>query len=131
MDRETQSRLRPWAWYTAGAHVLIGCAWPLLGPKSYQEFLGRKEDLWLMTAVSLIFGVTGTAVARAAATDRITPELAQIVIGSSLSVAGVETVNVARGRIPATNLLDTAGHLSIAAGWIGALAASKQEGRNR
>ena len=127
MDHETQSRLKPWAWYTAGAHVFIGCAWPLLGNKSYQKIMGHKEDMWLMTATSLVFGVTGTSIARAAATDRITPEIAQIAIGASLAVAGTEIVNVARRRIPPTNLLDAAGHLSIAGGWIGTLFATRKE----
>ena len=30
MDHATQTRVRPWAWFTASAHLLIGCAWPLL-----------------------------------------------------------------------------------------------------
>jgi hypothetical protein len=117
MDQDLQDKLKPWAWYTAGAHVLVGGGWPILGTKSYEKIMGHKEDMWLMTGVSLIFGVTGSAIARAAATNRITPEIAQIAIGASVAVAGVQVVNVARGRIPPTNLLDAAGHISIAAGW--------------
>jgi hypothetical protein len=127
MDPDTQSRLKPWAWYTAGAHLLIGCAWPLLGSESYQKVMGRKEDMWLMTGTSMLFGVTGSVIARAAKSDRITPEIAQLAIGASVAIAGMETVNVARGRIPLTNLLDTAGHLSIAGGWMWALRRSSRE----
>lgn len=125
MDKEIQSRLKPWAWYTAGAHLFIGCAWPLLGSKSYQKVMGGKQDFWLMTGVSMLFGVTGTSIACAAAKDRITPEIAGLAIGASVVVAGMEVVNVARGCIPPTNLLDTAGHVSIAGGWLGTLLASR------
>ncbi len=97
MERHTQARLRPWAWYTVGAHLLIGCAWPLLGSRSYQKIMGRKEDMWLMSGVSLLFGVTGSTIARAAATGRITPEIAQLAIGASVATGGLEIVNVARG----------------------------------
>jgi hypothetical protein len=121
MERHTQARLRPWAWYTVGAHLLIGCAWPLLGSRSYQKIMGRKEDMWLMSGVSLLFGVTGSTIARAAATGRITPEIAQLAIGASVATAGLEIVNVARGRISSMHLIDAAGHASIAGEWIMAL----------
>lgn len=116
-----QDRLRPWAWYTVGAHLLIGCAWPLLGPASYQKVMGRKDDMWLMAGVSLLFGVTGSTIARAAATNRITPEIAQLAIGASVATAGLEVVNVSRGRISPMHLIDAAGHASIAGGWAATL----------
>lgn len=127
MDDELQDQLKPWARYTAGAHVLIGCAWPLLGSESYQKVMGRKEDMWLMTGVSLLFGVTGSTIARAAATNRITPEIAQLAIGASAAITGLEIVSVARGRVPPTNLIDAAGHISIMTGWAGTLLRNRKE----
>lgn len=121
LDDRLQERLRPWAWYTVGAHLLIGCAWPLLGAASYQKVMGRKADMWLMAGVSLLFGVTGSTIARATATNRITPEIAQLAIGASAVTAGLEVVNVARGRISRMHLVDAVGHASIMAGWISAL----------
>lgn len=121
MDHATQSRLRSWAWFTASAHLLLGCAWPLLGRRSHAAVMGPKHDQWLMDGIALMFGVTGSSIARAAATNRITPEIAQIAIGSSAAMVGLETVNLARRRIRPVHLVDLLGHVSIVAGWGAAL----------
>jgi hypothetical protein len=119
-----QDRLRPWAWYAAGAYLLIGFAWPMFGSKSFQKVTGRKEDMWLMSGISMQLAIAGTAIAGAAATDRITPEIAGLAIGTSASLAGLSIVNVARQRVGPVYLIDAIGHLTIAGGWLASLRGS-------
>ena len=79
--------------------------------------MSPKHDQWLMDGIALMFGVTGSSIARAAARSRITPEIAQIAIGSSAAMVGLETVNLARHCIRLVHLVDRLGHVSIVASW--------------
>lgn len=109
---------RPWLWASTSAYSMVGGAWPLVAPRHYERITGHKSDKWLMSAISLHFEVTAAVMARAALTERVTPEVATLVVGSSLSMAGLSLVNVARGRIPSVYLMDAVGHLVLCAGWI-------------
>lgn len=108
-------RFRPWVWVPAAAYGVVGCVWPLLSRHRFRAVTGPKTDRWLMDTVALELGVTASVMARADLNDRLTPEIAGTMIGSSLAMAGLTITNVARGRIPGTNIVIAGGHLGLVA----------------
>lgn len=64
-----------------------------------------------------MFRVTGSDIRRAAATSRIIPEIAQVAIGASVAMVGLETVDLVRRRIRLVHLVDLLGHVAIVSGW--------------
>src|SRR5699024_7228211 len=107
--------------WLASAHVAyftLGTLWPLFGSRSSQRVTGPKTAMWLVHAISLLRGVQAGVITSAARQKRVTPEIAQLGILSSLALATVGPVDAIRGRVPKVYLGDALAHATLAAGWI-------------
>ena len=94
--------------------------WPFASRRAFESVTGPKRDFWLVQTVGALVGVTGASLALAARNSRAVEEtsIKTLAIGSALSLAAVDVVFVARGRISPIYLLDAAVELVLAAGWI-------------
>jgi hypothetical protein len=88
-------------------YVASGIA-PFVSRRAFEAVTGRKREWWLVQTVGLLVTTVGAGVLSAVARDRVTPELAGIAAGSAASLAAIDVVHVARGRIAPTYLLDAA-----------------------
>jgi hypothetical protein len=88
-------------------YVATGVA-PFISRRAFEAVTGRKREWWLVQTVGLIVTTVGAGVLSAVARDRVTPEIAGIAAGSAASLAAIDVVYVARGRLPPTYLLDAA-----------------------
>jgi hypothetical protein len=98
--------------------------WPILHLRSFEWLTGPKTDGWLVKTVGGLLSVTGGALGLAALSDRVTPELEMVGAGSALTLAAIDVVYVARGRISPIYLLDAAAN----AGLLAAYAFSRSAG---
>ena len=91
--------------------------WPILHMRSFEWLTGPKTDRWLVKTVGGLLSVTGGALGLAAVSDRVTPELELVGAGSALTLAAIDVVYVARGRISPIYLLDAAANFGLLAGY--------------
>jgi hypothetical protein len=100
MDRSRRALLAQ-----GGYFVATGVA-PFLSRRAFEAVTGPKREWWLVQTVGGIVTAVGAGVASAALRDRVTPEVLAIAAGSAASLAAIDVVHVARGRIAPTYLLD-------------------------
>lgn len=93
-------------------------AWALADSRSFQAVTGPKVDVWLVKTVGVLVAAIGGAIGCAARHRRITPEIRRLAVGSSLGLAGIDVVYVAKGRISRIYLLDAIVEFSLAAAWV-------------
>jgi hypothetical protein len=93
---------------------------PLISRRAFEAVTGPKAEWWLVETVGLLVTAIGGGLALGAATDRVTPELQIIGVGSAASLAGIDVAYYARGRLPWTYLVDAAVEIAIVAGWLAA-----------
>ena len=99
------------------AYFLVTGVWPLLHIRSFEWVSGPKVDRWLVKTVAALIGVDGAAIGLAAWRRRITPEVELLAVGSSLALAIVDVVYVARRRIRPVYLLDAVAQVGLIVGW--------------
>jgi hypothetical protein len=95
--------------------------WPLIpfiGIRTFEWLTGPKTDRWLVQTVGALVGVIGMVIGRARSSDRITPEIEALAIGSAASLATVDVVFVARRRISPIYLGDALLNLIIVGLWL-------------
>src|SRR4051812_38746920 len=92
------------------AYYAVTGVWPLVHKPSFEIVTGPKRDgeWWLVETVGLLVTALGAGLGLAAATDRVTPELAVAAAGAAASLAAVDVVYVWKGRIAPTYLGDAA-----------------------
>jgi hypothetical protein len=95
--------------------------WPIASMRTFELVLGRKRDRWLVNTVGLLLASIGAALGLAARRDRVTPELALAGAATAATLAGIDLVYVARGRISKMYLADAAAELAIVGGWAASL----------
>jgi hypothetical protein len=91
---------------------------PFISRRAFEAVTGPKLDWWLVQTVGALVTAAGGALLSAAHQQRITPELLGIGAGSAASLAAIDVVYVAKGRIAPSYLVDAAVQL----GLLGALA---------
>lgn len=100
-----------------GTFNLVGGLWPLVHMKSFEAVLGPKVDRWLVCTVGGLLTSVGYTQWRAS-----TPDDWRHARRMGISVAGtllvVDVVNVSRGRLRWTYLLDAAGQTAVILGWV-------------
>jgi hypothetical protein len=112
------TRLVDNVWRIHALYALITGVWPLLHMRSFEAISGRKTDRWLVKCVGALVGVTGGVIAGAGHRQRLTPEMVGLAVGSSASLAAIDVIYVARGRISRVYLLDALVEILLIAGWI-------------
>jgi hypothetical protein len=101
-----------------GAYYAATGLLPFASRRAFEAVTGPKREWWLVQTVGLLVTVVGGALISGAARRRTSPELLAVAAGSAASLAAVDVVYVARGRIAPSYLGDAAVQLVL----LGALA---------
>jgi hypothetical protein len=108
--------VRPVLLAQGGYYIATGVL-PFVSRRAFEAVTGPKLEWWLVQTVGALVTVVGGGLIGAAVRRRSTPELLGIAAGSAASLAGIDVVYVAKGRIAPTYLADAA----IQVGLLGAL----------
>lgn len=101
-----------------GAYYVTTGALPFFSRRAFEAVTGPKLEWWLVQTVGALVTVVGGALLSGAHRRRVTPELLAVAAGSAGSLAAIDVVYVAKGRIAPSYLADAA----IQLGLLGALA---------
>jgi hypothetical protein len=113
-----------------GAFYVVTGVWPFASRRAFERVTGPKTDWWLVQTVGIVVTAVGlTLCAAGARRRRVDEEMALLAIASSLGLASMDIVHVARGRLRRVYLGDAAAELMLAAGWLAASALRRQEAR--
>ena len=99
-----------------GLYFLATGVWPLVHVESFLAVTGQKTDLWLVYTVGVLVGVVGLVLLNAVRLRRITPDVVLLACGSSVALAGIDVVFVARRVIDPIYLADAAAQ-AVLLGW--------------
>jgi hypothetical protein len=100
-----------------GAVNLVAGVWPLVHPRSFEAVFGPKRDRWLVSTVAGLLASVGYAQWRAGS-DGDWREARRLGVGTATTLLLVDLVNVPRGRIRWTYLIDAAAEAALLAGWL-------------
>jgi hypothetical protein len=100
-----------------GYYLATGVA-PFVSRRAFEAVTGPKTEWWLVQTVGVVVSVVGAALVSGARSGRVTPELLGLAAGCAAGLAAVDVVQVARGRIAPTYLLDAAAQATALAGLI-------------
>ena len=103
--------------FSQGVYFLATGIWPLVHMGSFEAMTGPKADKWLVRTVGVLVGVAGGVLLRAAARNRVTPEISALGVASSASLGAVDTLYAIRGDSSRIYLADSAVHGAFVAGW--------------
>jgi hypothetical protein len=106
-----------------GAFYVASGLWPLLHRRSFEAVFGRKRDYWLATTVALLLIGNGTVQLSAPSTTAGIASARRIGVSTATTLASIDLVNVGRGRISRTYLIDGAAELL----WLWAWARTRPE----
>jgi hypothetical protein len=98
-------------------YIVTG-VWPFLSMRSFEAVTGPKVDRWLVKTVGALVAVIGGALALASRRRQLAPEIVLAAAGSAAALAAIDTVYVAKRRIPPVYLLDAVAELALVAGWV-------------
>jgi len=98
-----------------GAYYLGTGVLAFVSRRAFEAVTGPKREWWLVQTVGAVVSVIGASLISAARKDRVTPELRAVAAGSALSLAGIDVVYVAKGRIAPTYLADAAVQVALVA----------------
>ena len=100
-----------------GYYVATGVS-PFVSRRLFEAVTGPKTEWWLVQTVGGLVTAVGGGLVSGALRDRPTEELVGIAAGSAATLAAIDVVHVARGRIAPTYLADAV----VEVGLLGALA---------
>jgi hypothetical protein len=98
-----------------GAYYVATGVLPFVSRRAFEAVTGPKKEWWLVQTVGALVTVVGGALIAGAARDRVTPELAAVAAGCAGSLAGIDVVYVAKGRIAPSYLADAAVQVALLA----------------
>lgn len=101
-------------------YVATGVA-PFVSRRAFAAVTGPKREWWLVETVGGIVTSVGVGLLSGVRRRTVTAELTGIAAGSAASLAAIDVVYVARGRIRPTYLLDAAAELALLGGIAAAL----------
>lgn len=114
------ARLAEAARVAQGTYYVASGAWPIVHMPSFEAVTGPKREDWLVRTVGALVTVVGSVLLRHR--GRAVRELA---VGSAATLAAVDLVGVASGRLRPVYLLDAAAEALLIAGWLAPLAARR------
>jgi hypothetical protein len=100
-----------------GLYFLVTGVWPLVSIQSFMAVTGPKTDYWLVYTVAVLVISIGSALLVAAFSNRMTPEVAIMAIGSAVGLAAIDVLFVARGVISWVYLLDAIAEIGLIIWW--------------
>jgi hypothetical protein len=103
--------------FSQGAYFLATGLWPLLHMDSFEAMTCSRMDKWLVRTIGVMVGVTGGVLLRAAARNRVTPEVSALGVAASASLGSIDTFYAIRGYASRIYLADSAVHGAFVAGW--------------
>jgi hypothetical protein len=106
-----------------GYYVATGVL-PFVSRQAFEAVTGPKAEWWLVQTVGGLVTAVGAGLLSGALRRRASPELVGVAIGSAATLAGIDIVYVAKGRIAPTYLVDAVAQLGLLAG----IAASLRHG---
>src|SRR4051794_7031662 len=89
-----------------GAFNVTFGLWPLTHRRSFEGVFGPKHDYWLAATVALLLVGNGTVQLLNASTPEGVTFAKRLGVTTAAGLAGVDVVNVARGRISSAYLMD-------------------------
>jgi hypothetical protein len=98
-------------------YFLLTAVWPFVHVRSFLAVTGPKRDLWLVHTVGLLVGAIGAGLWRGARGERVPDEVVLTATAAAGSLAGMDVVQVARGRVRWTYLLDAVAELALLEAW--------------
>lgn len=104
-------------WIVQAGYDLITGIWGIIGIRSFQKVTGPKTDIWLVKTVAVLVFVIGGVIASAGARRKMTPEIAALAIGTNATLATIDVVYTAQGRISRVYLLDALMGSALNFGW--------------
>jgi hypothetical protein len=104
-----------------GAYFVATGLAPFASRRMFEAFTGPKREWWLVQTVGATVTAVGAGLIMAAVRGDPPPEVLVIAAGSAASLAAIDVVYVAKGRIKPTYLVDAA----VEAGLVVALLAAR------
>jgi hypothetical protein len=110
----TREALRPVLLAQGAYYTATGVA-PFVSRRAFEAVTGRKREWWLVQSVGGLVTVIGAACIAGSLRTPPAPmgELYGIAAGSAATLAAIDIVHVARGRIAPTYLLDATAQLGL------------------
>jgi hypothetical protein len=99
-------------------YFLLSGVWPLVHLDSFLAVTGPKVDLWLVQTVGALIAVAGGVLLSAAASGRVTREVALLGAGMAAALGTVDVVFVTRSVIPPVYLADAAAEGVFVVWWV-------------
>ncbi|CCF84645.1 hypothetical protein [Nitrolancea hollandica] len=100
-----------------GAYYLATAFWSMVSMRSFQWVTGPKTDVWLVRTVALLLMVIGTVLTVAGFRKQTGPESPLLGTGSAATLAGIDIVYAAKGRISRIYFLDALVELGFLVAW--------------
>jgi hypothetical protein len=100
-----------------GSFNVINGLWPLVHMRSFEAVSGPKTDKWLVRTVSGLLITVGLEQLRASSQEE-TAAAKRLGIGAAATLAAIDLVYVAKGRISKIYLLDAAVEILIIGRWL-------------
>jgi hypothetical protein len=91
-----------------GAFNITFGLWPLIHRRSFEAVFGPKQDYWIAATVALLLVGNGTVQLVNASTPEGVGFAKRLGVTTAAALAGVDVINVARGRISSAYLMDAA-----------------------
>jgi hypothetical protein len=98
-----------------GAYYAATGVLPFVSRRAFEAVTGPKREWWLVQTVGLLVTVVGGALLVSARRGSTSPEMVGIAAGSAASLAAIDVVYVARGRIAPSYLADAAVQIGLLA----------------
>lgn len=110
----------PHAWLATAhaAYLAVTGIWPLVHMRSFLAVTGPKQDLWLVHAAGVLIAAIACPIAVAAWRECITVEVFLLAVLSSLGLATIDVVYVARGTLRKVYLADASAQVLFLGGWL-------------
>jgi hypothetical protein len=121
MTKQYHWNVLPTVAYVQGAYYVITGIWPLVDMSSFELVTGPKVDDWLVQTVGLLVLVCGIVLLMAAWRRQFTAEVVVLAVGTAVSLAMVDVVFVALGRIGPVYLADAVAEIILVSGWVAGL----------
>jgi hypothetical protein len=109
------------AWVQAVYFGITGL-WPLIHMPSFLAVTGPKTDLWLVRTVGLLVMCVAVALAVASCRGDVDAQTIALALPSSVALAGIDVVYVAKRVIAKIYLIDAAAECALVIAWMIALA---------